>query len=64
MMATQKSHPYGPIMSNFQPSLLHIASCLLLVAQATAHEHHNDDIPEGQAISAEPLVSLLYQEKL
>ncbi|KAI9807273.1 MAG: hypothetical protein M1833_000016 [Piccolia ochrophora] len=33
-----------------------IISCL--VERSQAHEHHTDEIPEGQAVSAEPLVSL------
>lgn len=27
------------------------------VARACAHEHHEDNIPDGEAISAEPIVS-------
>jgi hypothetical protein len=38
------------------------ATSLLLLAAAArtalAHENHMDDIPEGQGVSAEPLVSL------
>jgi len=29
----------------------------LLVSTAQAHEHHEDKIPEGEAISPDPLVS-------
>lgn len=29
---------------------------LLLFKIAAAHEHHSDDIPEGEAISAAPIV--------
>jgi predicted outer membrane lipoprotein len=28
-----------------------------MVGTASAHEHHEDEIPEGQGISAEPIVS-------
>jgi hypothetical protein len=37
-----------------------LAAALLLAATAGtsfAHDHHNEDIPEGEAVSAEPLVS-------
>jgi hypothetical protein len=30
----------------------------LLVSTAQAHEHHEDKIPEGEAISPDPLVCL------
>lgn len=29
---------------------------VLSVARAAAHEHHEDNIPNGEAISAEPIV--------
>ena len=33
-------------------------ACLVLVAgTAVAHEHHDDRIPEGEAISVDPIVS-------
>ncbi len=28
-----------------------------MVGRAVAHEHHGEDIPEGQAVTAEPIVS-------
>lgn len=40
--------------------LVPVASTSLAFALFTltrAHEHHTDDIPEGEAVSAEPLVS-------
>lgn len=35
---------------------LAVMGCLLLAGQAAAHEHHSDEIPEGERISAEPIV--------
>ena len=35
---------------------LRLLALLYLVGQAVAHEHHTDEIPEGEAISAEPIV--------
>jgi len=32
------------------------AAALLLSTAVTAHEHHNDKIEEGHAISADPIV--------
>lgn len=29
---------------------------LFLIGRATAHEHHGEDIPDGQAVTAEPIV--------
>jgi hypothetical protein len=31
---------------------------LCFVARVLAHEHHDEDIPAGQVISADPIVSL------
>ena len=40
------------------PALKNIAPLLLLAAyHATAHEHHDDNIPEGGVISSDPIVS-------
>ena len=33
-----------------------LAAVLYLVKISAAHEHHNDEIPEGEAVSAKPLV--------
>lgn len=30
---------------------------LLLVVRAKGHEHHEDNIPEGEVVSADPIVS-------
>lgn len=35
---------------------LRLLALLYLAGQALAHEHHTDEIPEGQAISAQPIV--------
>jgi hypothetical protein len=32
------------------------AACVFGAGLANGHEHHTDNIPEGQAVSAEPLV--------
>ena len=32
---------------------------IFLIDRATAHEHHGEDIPEGEAISAKPIVCLI-----
>lgn len=29
---------------------------MVLLGMAQAHEHHGEEIPEGEAVSAEPLV--------
>ncbi len=29
---------------------------ILMIGRATAHEHHGEDIPDGQAVTAEPIV--------
>ena len=34
------------------------AIVLSLLGFVAAHEHHAEDIPEGQAVSAEPIVGL------
>ena len=33
-----------------------ILALLYLAGQALTHEHHTDEIPEGEAISAQPIV--------
>lgn len=33
-----------------------MAALLCLAGHVFAHEHHMDDIPEGEAVSAEPIV--------
>ena len=38
----------------FRP--LSVLALLYLTRQALAHEHHTDEIPEGEAISAQPIV--------
>ena len=43
-------------------SLLSIAALLCFAGQVLAHEHHMDDIPEGEAVSAEPIVCLPLME--
>lgn len=35
---------------------LRALALLYLAGQALAHEHHTDEIPEGEAISAQPIV--------
>ena len=39
------------------PRLVSLAFVITLVPLAFAHEHHEDAIPEGQAVSADPIVS-------
>lgn len=34
--------------------------CVLLARNSAAHEHHSDKIPEGEAISAEPIVRAVH----
>ena len=46
------SAPRLPVMSGSIPLL----ALLYLAGQALTHEHHTDEIPEGQAISAQPIV--------
>lgn len=36
---------------------------LTLASRANAHEHHEDEIPEGEAISPEPLVRQLARNR-
>lgn len=39
--------------------MLSVAGLLYIcfLGRAAAHEHHGEDIPEGQAVTAEPIVS-------
>ena len=37
------------------------AGSFILAGRAVAHEHHSDDIPEGERISPDPIVNLLIQ---
>ena len=39
-----------------RPSTLAPVGCLLLLGIVAAHEHHSDEIPEGERISADPIV--------
>lgn len=32
--------------------------CLSIAGHVAAHEHHSDDIPEGEGISAEPIACI------
>lgn len=36
--------------------LLKVVLCLSLVGVSVAHEHHGDAIPDGEVISADPIV--------
>jgi hypothetical protein len=36
------------------------AAALLLSTAVTAHEHHSDKIPDGHAVSADPIDSILW----
>lgn len=36
---------------------LRVLALLCLAGQALTHEHHTDEIPEGEAISAQPIVT-------
>lgn len=35
---------------------IRLLALLYLAGQALTHEHHTDEIPEGEAISAQPIV--------
>lgn len=37
-------------------AVLGTLSLILSIASVVAHEHHEDNIPDGEAISAEPIV--------
>ncbi|KAL9640153.1 MAG: hypothetical protein Q9164_000421 [Protoblastenia rupestris] len=37
-----------------------LAALICLAARAIAHEHHSDEIPEGQAVSAKPIDTILW----
>ncbi len=39
------------------PAVFGVLLCILSAGNATAHEHHSDNIPEGEAVSAEPIVA-------
>ncbi|KAK3169409.1 hypothetical protein OEA41_008792 [Lepraria neglecta] len=41
-------------------SPLSIAALVCFAGQVLAHEHHMDDIPEGEAVSAEPIDTILW----
>jgi len=47
-------HLRAPVLSKSVQAATVLA---LLVSTAQAHEHHEDKIPEGEAISPDPLVS-------
>lgn len=48
---------------NMLPRLgLLVSTGIVLASQAVAHEHHGDEIPEGEAVSAEPIVRLSLQQ--
>lgn len=50
--------------TNLTMSRLSAAVAFLYFAHGVfGHEHHGEDIPEGEAISAEPIVRSLRQEK-
>lgn len=42
---------------------LRVLALLCLAGQALAHEHHTDEIPEGEAISAQPIVPSFPQRR-
>lgn len=48
----------GPQSVMSSHSIFITALCLSLAATVIAHEHHGDEIPEGEAISADPIVVL------
>ena len=48
------SRPLAQISTMSRP--LPVLALLYLAGQALAHEHHTDEIPEGEAISAQPIV--------
>lgn len=41
-----------------------LAAALLLLSQVEAHEHHDDQIPEGEAISPDPIDIKLWMHML
>ena len=53
MMVSSNPRISSSTMSSFLPTFLIFA---LLVRRSVAHEHHDDKIPEGEAISPDPLV--------
>lgn len=42
----------------FSPRALIVALFFSLAPQVIAHEHHDDEIPEGEVVSADPIVTL------
>lgn len=46
----------GPQSTMFSAPVLSAALVFSLASRVIAHEHHDDDIPEGEAISADPIV--------
>lgn len=58
MMVARIPFPQGPQSIMFSPSFLIAVSFLSLATKVIAHEHHDDEIPEGEAISADPIVVL------
>ena len=47
-----------PTAMETRPKMRVLALAALLLASATAHEHHMDNITEGHAISDDPIVRL------
>lgn len=42
----------------YKPARAAGLAILCLAATASAHEHHMDDIPEGQYVSSDPIVRI------
>ena len=57
MMVTRIPFPWGPQSAMFSAPVLFAALIFSSATQVIAHEHHDDEIPEGEAISADPIVA-------
>lgn len=58
MMLPRIPFPRGPLSTMFSARVLSAALVFSLAARVIAHEHHEDEIPEGEAISVDPIVAL------
>lgn len=58
MILARFPSPRGPQPVLFSSPILISALFYSLAARVIAHEHHEDEIPEGEAISADPIVAL------
>lgn len=58
MMLPRTLFQQGSQSTMFSAPVLSAALVFSLVTRVIAHEHHDDEIPEGEGVSADPIVTL------